>query len=117
MINSIKSLIRESISLKESLLNDEEFITGVIKAVTIIVNSIKKNKKVMICGNGGSAADSQHIAAELVGKLNNDRNPLPAVALTTDSSILTAVANDYNFEYIFARQVKAIGNPGDILIL
>ncbi|MFN3995831.1 MAG: SIS domain-containing protein [bacterium] len=117
MINSIKSLIKESISLKESLLNDEEFITGVIKAVTLIVNSIKKNKKVMICGNGGSAADSQHIAAELVGKLNNDRNPLPAVALTTDSSILTALANDYNFEYIFARQVKAIGNPGDILIL
>ncbi|MFN4220029.1 MAG: SIS domain-containing protein [bacterium] len=117
MINSIKSLIKESISLKESLLNDEEFITGVIKAVTLIVNSIKKNRKVMICGNGGSAADSQHIAAELVGKLNNDRNPLPAVALTTDSSIITAVANDYNFEYIFARQVKAIGNPGDILIL
>lgn len=117
MINSIKHFIKESIILKESLLKDEEFITQVLKAVTLIVNSIKKSRKVMICGNGGSAADSQHVAAELVGRLNNDRNPFPAVALTTDSSIITAISNDYDFEYIFSRQVKAVGNPGDVLIL
>lgn len=117
MINFIKSVIKESIYLKQSLLEDDELISQVLKAVTVIVNSLRNGKKIMICGNGGSAADSQHIAAELVGKLNRDRGPLPAIALTTDTSIITALSNDYSFNLIFSRQVKALGKPGDVLFL
>jgi D-sedoheptulose 7-phosphate isomerase len=70
----------------------------------------------MLCGNGGSAADSQHIAAEMTGRFIKDRKPLPAIALTTDTSALTCIANDYSFEDVFSRQVSALGQPGDILI-
>ncbi|MCS7165694.1 MAG: SIS domain-containing protein [Candidatus Calescibacterium sp.] len=117
MINSIRSIILESISLKNALLQDEEVISQILKAISIIVSAIRSGKKVMIAGNGGSAADSQHMAAELVGRLNLDRKPLPAIALTTDTSIITSISNDFDFSQIFARQIRAIGNPGDILML
>ena len=81
-----------------------------------LIKCFKRGNKTLICGNGGSAAESQHFAAELVGKLNTRRRPLPAISLTTDTSILTAVANDFNFYYVFARQVEALGKKGDILI-
>lgn len=82
----------------------------------ICVKALRNGHKIMFCGNGGSAADAQHLAAELVGKLNFDRPPLAAIALTTDTSILTAIANDYGYEHVFSRQIMAIGKEGDVLI-
>lgn len=117
MINSIKSIIKQSIDLKKCIMEDDEIITQILKVVTIVVNSVRNGKKILIAGNGGSAADSQHMAAELVGRLNTERNPIPAIALTTDTSIITAISNDFDFSDIFSRQVKALANPGDILIL
>ena len=81
-----------------------------------IVQTFKRGNKILICGNGGSAADAQHIAAEFVGRFKRERKSLPAIALTTDSSILTAVANDYAYDLVFARQVEGLGQKGDILI-
>lgn len=88
------------------------------EASAVIADSIRRGGKVLICGNGGSAADSQHLAAELVSTLTVDRRrpAIPAIALTTDTSILTAVANDFGFEGVFARQVEALGRTGDVLI-
>ncbi|MFL6374781.1 MAG: D-sedoheptulose 7-phosphate isomerase, partial [Pyrinomonadaceae bacterium] len=84
--------------------------------VDILLETFRSGNKVLICGNGGSAADAQHIAAEFVGRYENERRALPAIALTTDTSALTALANDYDFERIFARQVEALANAGDCLI-
>ncbi len=81
-----------------------------------LVLALKNNKKLIICGNGGSASDSQHIAAEFVGRFKEDRKALNAISLNTDTSILTAIANDYGFERVFSRQIEAIGNSGDILL-
>ncbi|WP_457561092.1 D-sedoheptulose 7-phosphate isomerase [Caminibacter sp.] len=86
------------------------------KAAKMCIYSLKNHKKILLCGNGGSAADSQHIAAELTGRFKNDRISLPAIALTTDTSALTAISNDYGFEYVFSRQIKGLGNEGDVLI-
>lgn len=85
-------------------------------AIALAAQSLRAGGKILLCGNGGSAADSQHIAAELVGRFVTEREPLAAFALTTDSSILTAVANDYAYDQVFARQVRACGRPGDCLI-
>lgn len=82
----------------------------------ICVHALHNGNKILFCGNGGSAADSQHLAAELIGKLNFDRPPLAAIALTTDTSIITAIGNDYGFEHIFSRQIQALGKPDDVLI-
>jgi len=82
----------------------------------VIKNALNNGKKVLFCGNGGSAADSQHLAAEFVGRFQKERQGLPAIALTVDTSILTAVGNDYGFDKVFARQVQALGNEGDVLI-
>ena len=84
-------------------------------SAVIIKNSLKNGKKVLFCGNGG-AADSQHLAAEFVGRFQKERVGLPAIALTVDTSILTAVANDYGYDTVFARQVQALGNDGDVLV-
>lgn len=83
---------------------------------SMIIEVLKRGHKLLICGNGGSAADAQHIAAEFIGRFQIERNPFPAIALTTDSSILTAVGNDYGFDQIFSRQVEALGRPGDLFI-
>src|SRR5215471_3646062 len=85
-------------------------------AAGLILDALQAGRKILLCGNGGSAADAQHIAAELVGRFVRERAPLPALALTVDSSILTAVANDYGFEQVFARQVTALGAEGDVLV-
>jgi len=85
-------------------------------AAALISSSLKKGGKILLCGNGGSAADCQHFAAELAGRFEKDRKPFPAIALTTDTSLLTAVANDYGFEKIFSRQVQALGRRGDVLV-
>lgn len=86
-------------------------------AVEVAAAALDTGGKLMFCGNGGSAADAQHLATEYVVRFQHDRIPLPALALTTDTSLLTAAANDYGFEYVFARQVRALGRPGDVLFL
>jgi D-sedoheptulose 7-phosphate isomerase len=90
----------------------------IIAAVDVIINALNNKKKILLCGNGGSAADAQHIAAEFVVRMSPDiqRPGMPAIALTTDSSMLTAGANDLGYERVFARAVEALGNPGDVLI-
>lgn len=88
----------------------------VLQACDMIINTLKSSKKVLVCGNGGSAADSQHFAAELTGRYKTERFPLPAIALSTDTSALTAIGNDYGFDEVFSRQTKALGSCGDILV-
>ncbi|MDO8482052.1 MAG: SIS domain-containing protein [bacterium] len=87
------------------------------RGASILVSALRSGKKVLICGNGGSAADSQHFAGELIGRYKNNRHPLPGLALTTDTSALTAIGNDYGFEDIFKRQITALGNAGDVLVV
>lgn len=93
-----------------------EIAPDVIKAGELIANTLKIGNKVLICGNGGSASDAQHFAAELVGRFEKERKALPAIALTTDTSILTALGNDYGYDTIFSRQVEGLGTTGDILV-
>lgn len=88
----------------------------VTKVGELLILALKKGHKLLICGNGGSASDSQHFAAEIIGRFKKDRSALPAIALTTDTSIITAIANDYSFDNIYSRQTDALGLPGDVLI-
>ena len=111
----IREIIRESITAKAFLLYDDGLINKIETAAELIKKTIKKGGKILLCGNGGSAADSQHFAAELVGRFQKERRALPAVSLTTDTSILTALGNDYGFDIVFARQVEALGTPKDLL--
>lgn len=108
--------LERSLKVKEKLLNDDKVIKDIAKAADLVTSGYKKNKKLMLAGNGGSAADSQHIAAEFVSRFFYDRPGLPAIALTTDTSMITAIGNDYNFENIFSRQIQAQGNQDDIFI-
>ncbi len=94
----------------------EELRFHIYTASIIVTEALKNQKKVLLCGNGGSAADAQHIAAELVGRFKKERRGLPAVALSTDTSALTAISNDYGYEQVFARQVEALAQKGDVLI-
>ena len=116
MRKNIESYIIESIQVKNDILTSDETLDLFEKGALIIIETYKSGKKVLLAGNGGSAADAQHIAAELVSKFYKDRPALNAIALTTNTSILTAVGNDYSHEYIFARQIEAYGTSGDIYI-
>ncbi len=102
--------------LRGVLARVEELEEEVERASALVAEAIRGGGKVLACGNGGSATDSQHFAAELVGRLKRDRGPLPAVALTSDTAILTAVANDYDYSEVFSRQVEALGREGDVLV-
>ena len=113
-ISFIRSQLLEGSRLKQELA--EKQAESIKKAADIIIHALRSGAKILLCGNGGSAADSQHIAAELVGRFQMDRKALSAIALTTDTSILTAVANDFGYENVFRRQVEAIGKKGDVLI-
>ncbi len=110
----IERIIKDSIRTKESLFSLSELI---YTAISRIKETLKNSHKILLVGNGGSAADAQHIAAEFIEKLNKNRIALPAISLTTNTSVLTAVSNDRGFKYVFSRQVEAIGEKGDILIL
>ena len=110
----INDVIQDSISTKTALL--QRCVHEILETGLELARSIRAGGKILFCGNGGSAADAQHLAAELVGRLRRERRPLAGIALTTDTSILTAVGNDYAFKDIFARQVHAIGLPGDALV-
>lgn len=108
--------LKDSIKVKENILKNTVLINTILKVSQEIVNSFKYHGKVLLCGNGGSAADAQHIAAELSGKFYKDRDPLFAEALHVNTSYLTAVANDYGYDEVFSRLVKAKGKKGDVLI-
>ena len=97
-------------------LKTSDYKEKLIKLTNIIIECIENGGKILICGNGGSAADAQHFAAELVGRFKLERKGLPAIALTTDTSVLTCMGNDYGYDSIFSRQVEALGNKGDVLI-
>jgi len=112
----IRNQIKDSLLVLSGMLSDPGFLLRVELAASLIVAAINNGNKVLLIGNGGSAADAQHIAAEFVSRFRLDRDGLPAIALTTDTSILTAIGNDYGYENLFARQVKAYAQPGDILI-
>jgi len=112
----VSNKIKESISVKELILKDENLLKTIIAVSEQIVNAYKSGNKVLFCGNGGSAADAQHLAAELTGKFYLNRPPLYAEALHVNTSYLTAVANDFSYDEVFSRLVKAKGQNGDILI-
>jgi len=112
MKQKIISILKEDIELKNRVL--KELPRKIEEAAKLIIDAFRAGKKVLIFGNGGSAADAQHMACELVGRYKKERKALPAIALTTDTSILTAVSNDYSFEVAFSRQIEALGNKGDI---
>lgn len=109
----VRSLLREH----EELVRAADALVGeVARAAQLVASALRRGRKVLLCGNGGSAADAQHIAAELVGRFRRERRGLPAVALTADTSVVTALGNDYGFEEVFARQVDAAGQQGDVLV-
>ena len=110
----ILSTFDESLKAKKAFLDSS--LDLILKACDVISSQIKTGHKLMICGNGGSAADAQHMAAEMIGRMLIERNPLPAMSLTTDTSNITAIANDYAFDHIFEKQVQGLGMAGDVLL-
>ncbi len=114
-MDKIRTAIKESIAAKERILNDDKLIATIEAVVALAVAAYKNGNKILAAGNGGSAADAQHFAAEYVGRFYYDRPSLPAVALTTDTSILTAIGNDYGYDQVFSRQVEGNAVKGDIL--
>ena len=118
MTGDLRALARASlvdgVRVRERLIAGQ--LDAVVAAAVLVRDAITAGRKVLLCGNGGSAADAQHLAAELVGRFVVERRGLPAIALTTDTSALTAIANDYGYEFVFSRQVEALGQPGDVLI-
>ena len=106
--------IEESIAAKREVIDSQ--ISQIIKIAELIIYSLKAGNKLILFGNGGSAADAQHIAAELINRFRRERRALPALALTTDTSILTSISNDYSFDNIFSRQIEALGKRGDVAV-
>lgn len=116
MIDKIKSIVSESIAVKNKVLADETLLKTVETIVTDMVAALKNGNHIYFCGNGGSAADAQHLAAEFSGRFYLNREALPAEALHCNTSYLTAVANDYSYDVIYARLIKGIGKKGDFLV-
>jgi D-sedoheptulose 7-phosphate isomerase len=115
-MNTIKNIIQASIDVKQQIVADEQLQQRIQETINIIVTAFKTGNKVLFCGNGGSAADAQHLAAEFSGRFYKDRKALPAEALHCNTSYLTAVANDYSYDSIYSRIIDGIGNEGDVLI-
>lgn len=116
MKNQVKDIIQASINTKLSVLQNEDLIKSIESCVTLLVAAFKNGNKVLFCGNGGSAADAQHLAAEFSGRFYIDRDALPAEALHVNTSYITAVANDYSYDVVYSRMIKGIGNTGDVLV-
>lgn len=116
MKNRIKKHIERSIEAKQRILNDDVFLNELIRAIELCSNAVKQGKKILFAGNGGSASDAQHLAAELVGRYRYDRPSLAAIAITTDTSALTAIGNDYGYDEVFARQLQGLGQEGDVFV-
>ena len=112
----INDIIRKSIEVKENILLDKSLHQVIYNSIDVIVNAFQSGKKVMFCGNGGSAADAQHLAAELSGRFYKDRKALPSDALHCNTSYLTAVANDYSYDVIYSRLIEGLAKPGDVLV-
>ncbi len=115
-LETIKATFQASIDTKQALINDTKSLEALLKVARLASSAIKAGKKIMLCGNGGSAADSQHIAAEFIGRFEKERKSMAAIALTTDTSALTAIGNDYGYEEVFSRQIEGLGQSGDLLI-
>ncbi len=115
-MEKIKNIIQASIEVKQNILKDDKLLLAVNDAVNVIVSAFEKGNKVLFCGNGGSASDAQHLAAEFSGRFYTDRDALPAEALHCNTSYITAVANDYSYDVIYSRLIKGIGNQGDVLV-
>jgi D-sedoheptulose 7-phosphate isomerase len=107
---------RQSCQTLERAASDSSLTRSILTIADVITASMRDGGKLLLAGNGGSAADAQHIAGEFLSRLNFDRNPLPAVALTTDTSVLTAIGNDYGYEKVFERQIRGLGRSGDVFI-
>lgn len=112
----IKENIREGLESKQQLLEDESLLSTVEEVAKKCIEAYKNGNKLLVCGNGGSASDAQHMVGELVGRYLKERKGIPAIALTANSTVMTAISNDYDYESAFAKQVRALGNEGDILI-
>lgn len=113
-IDAIKVIFQDSIATKQTAM--ESMPENLSSAVTLLVDALKNGHKVLSCGNGGSAADAQHFSSELLNRFQHDRPSLPAIALTTDASTMTSIANDYAYDQVFARQISSLGQEGDILL-
>lgn len=116
MQNEIKISLMATRQVMEDMLADTELQASLVKAVEKCAASLNQGGKLLFAGNGGSAAEAQHFSAEMVGRFLKERRPLPSIALSTDTSAITAIGNDYGYEQVFARQVEALGQPGDVLI-
>lgn len=116
MKNYIINQINDSAATKKALVENDALVNLLVEVAQACVEVYRKGKKILIAGNGGSAADAQHFAAELVGRYGFDRPSLPSIALTTDTSNLTAIGNDYGYEYVFSRQLEGLGQEGDLFI-
>jgi D-sedoheptulose 7-phosphate isomerase len=114
MLERIKDILLESIQVKEEILRNQ--VEQIAQIAQLMIDCLKKDGKVIVFGNGGSASDSQHIAAELVGRFKKDRSALAGIALTTNTSILTSLANDYGYDVVFSRQVEALGKKNDVVL-
>ena len=116
MLSIVTSQIQASVDVKSLMLKNANLLDQIVQAATLVTNAYKNDKKTLLAGNGGSAADAQHIAGEFVSRFYFDRPGLPSIALTTDTSVITAIGNDYGYEKLFSRQVQALGNTGDVFI-
>lgn len=116
MVNRIEREIVDSIEVKKEILKDKELLSTLATMANQIAASLKNNGKILICGNGGSASDALHIAGEIVGRFQKERNAYPAIALNSDVATMTAIANDYGYNQVFSRQVEGLMRPGDILL-
>jgi D-sedoheptulose 7-phosphate isomerase len=112
----VQSHLAASLAALQAASADAGFLAAIGRVADAMANALQDGRKILLCGNGGSAADAQHIAGELLSRFESDRMPLPAVALTTDTSVLTAIGNDYGYEQVFERQVRGLGVKGDVLI-
>ena len=116
MTQKITDILKASVAVKEKVINDAALIETIRTLTELMVAAFNKGNKVLFCGNGGSAADAQHLAAEFSGRFYTDRNPLPSEALHCNTSYLTAVANDYGYEFVYSRLLKGMGKEGDIIV-
>src|SRR5205809_8126371 len=115
-MSKVKNIVEASIAVTQKILQDDELIAKLEEVVQQIVQAFQNGKRVYFCGNGGSAADAQHLAAEFSGRFYTDRKALPAEALHCNTSYMTAVANDYSYDMVYARLIDGIGNKGDVLV-
>lgn len=115
-LDKITHILKNSIAVKQEILNNPVLLHNIEETVKIITQAFEQGNKVYFCGNGGSAADAQHLAAEFSGRFYIDRKPLPSEALHCNTSFLTAVGNDYGYEYIYSRMIEGLGQKGDVLI-